>query len=414
MNTTSFIYYGYSRDTYRDCRPQIQLTNLKHMMFMNSWLLAVTLIFLGIRIYDNYAISSVFVRYNMNGLDRVGIGTFVCFFVLALIGEIYVILCLKNPKWQFQFFIYPSMLLMMGFSLLVSIAQPQKPAILFYVLLVLIAVSYIDTVINMSIALTVFSIAFWLSVQYGFSPLRFQQKPPSIVNEDIFYTALVLSLSLVLHYTRQRTRLQQFVTYLKNIQITNELEIKSSFDALTSLFNRARFMSMATEVLKSSHEDYIVVCLLDLDSFKQINDKLGHQMGDKALQITGRTITEGLGNFTETQDTDRNELARFSELALEQKLSFAGRLGGDEFIVMIRGESDREGAKARLQAILDSLNAVSFGELNGIHASFGVTEITADDNDIDKVYNRADDALYQSKRAGKNQITFSETKGGQV
>ncbi|MCR5012286.1 MAG: hypothetical protein K6A72_08085, partial [Lachnospiraceae bacterium] len=62
MNTTSFIYYGYSRDTYRDCRPQIQLTNLKHMMFMNSWLLAVTLIFLGIRIYDNYAISSVFVR----------------------------------------------------------------------------------------------------------------------------------------------------------------------------------------------------------------------------------------------------------------------------------------------------------------------------------------------------------------
>ena len=411
MNTTSFIYYGYSKDTYRDCRPQIQMTNLKHMMFMNSWLLAVTLIFLGIRIYDNYAVSSVFVRYNMNGLDRVGIGTFVCFFVLALAAEVFVILSLKDPRWRFNFFIYPSMLLMMGFSLLVSIAQPQKPAILFYVLLVLIAVSYIDTMVNMGIALSLFSIIFWLSVQYGFSPMRFQQKPPSIANEDIFYTVLILSLSLVLHYTRQRTRLQQFVTYLKNIQITNELEIKSSYDALTSLFNRARFMSMATEVLKGSHEDYMVVCLLDLDSFKQINDKLGHQMGDKALQITGRTIAEGVGNLTKTLDDDKNELARFSERVMEQKLSFAGRLGGDEFILLIRGENDREAAKARLQSILDRLNAVEFGDLHGIHASFGVTEIVPGDNDIDKVYNRADDALYQSKRAGKNQITFSEAKG---
>ncbi|MBR4542806.1 MAG: GGDEF domain-containing protein [Lachnospiraceae bacterium] len=411
MNTTSFIYYGYSRDTYRDCRPQIQLTNLKHMMFMNSWLLAVTLIFLGIRIYDNYAVSSVFVRYNMNGLDRVGIGTFVCFFVLALVAEVFVILSLKDPRWRFNFFIYPSMLLMMGFSLLVSIAQPQKPAILFYVLLVLIAVSYIDTMVNMGIALTFFSIIFWLSVQYGFSPMRFQQKPPSIANEDIFYTVLILSLSLVLHYTRQRTRLQQFVTYLKNIQITNELEIKSSYDALTSLFNRARFMSMATEVLKGSHEDYMVVCLLDLDSFKQINDKLGHQMGDKALQITGRTIAEGVVNLTKTLDDDKNELARFSERVMEQKLSFAGRLGGDEFIMLIRGENDREAARTRLQSILDRLNAVEFGDLHGIHASFGVTEIVPGDNDIDKVYNRADDALYQSKRAGKNQITFSEAKG---
>ena len=241
--------------------------------------------------------------------------------------------------------------------------------------------------------------------------MRFQQKPPSIANEDIFYTVLILSLSLVLHYTRQRTRLQQFVTYLKNIQITNELEIKSSYDALTSLFNRARFMSMATEVLKGSHEDYMVVCLLDLDSFKQINDKLGHQMGDKALQITGRTIAEGVGNLTKTLDDDKNELARFSERVMEQKLSFAGRLGGDEFIMLIRGENDREAAKARLQSILDRLNAVEFGDLHGIHASFGVTEIVPGDNDIDKVYNRADDALYQSKRAGKNQITFSEAKG---
>ena len=46
------------------------------------------------------------------------------------------------------------------------------------------------------------------------------------------------------------------------------------------------------------------------------------------------------------------------------------------------------------------------GELKGIHGSFGVTEIRTSDRDMDSAYNRADDALYESKRAGKNRITF--------
>ncbi|MBO6133220.1 MAG: diguanylate cyclase [Lachnospiraceae bacterium] len=54
------------------------------------------------------------------------------------------------------------------------------------------------------------------------------------------------------------------------------------------------------------------------------------------------------------------------------------------------------------------MNKVDFGDLHGIHASFGATNIVSKDQDIDDAYRRADDALYESKKAGKNQIHFRE------
>ncbi len=58
--------------------------------------------------------------------------------------------------------------------------------------------------------------------------------------------------------------------------------------------------------------------------------------------------------------------------------------------------------------MLYSLNQVRLNDLGGIHASFGVTEITLGETDMDGAYTRADGALYKSKRAGKNQIHFSD------
>ena len=197
--------------------------------------------------------------------------------------------------------------------------------------------------------------------------------------------------------------MQQFVTLQKNIQIQRELEIKSSFDALTSLLNRGRFFSLAANILSNPHDEYMVMCLIDLDEFKQINDKLGHQMGDKAIQVAGLTIIECL-------DIDLSEKWAFQEKVIKEKCSFPGRLGGDEFIVFIRGKKNRDEIMEVLQNILKKLNSVEIGELHGIHASFGVTEITENDRDIDAAYTRADEALYESKRAGKNQIRFMDAE----
>ena len=65
------------------------------------------------------------------------------------------------------------------------------------------------------------------------------------------------------------------------------------------------------------------------------------------------------------------------------------------------------GSRSLLAGVLEKLNAVRFEGLDGIHASIGITELKAGE-DIDAAYSRADEALYASKREGKNRIMFSE------
>ena len=77
-----------------------------------------------------------------------------------------------------------------------------------------------------------------------------------------------------------------------NHGIQKELEVKSSFDTLTGLLNRGRFFSIADELLKLGDGSHFSIALFDLDEFKEINDSMGHQMGDKVIQIAGRTIID--------------------------------------------------------------------------------------------------------------------------
>ena len=101
-------------------------------------------------------------------------------------------------------------------------------------------------------------------------------------------------------------------------------------------------------------------------------------------------------------------MTSISEWNLSNKITIAGRLGGDEFILLIRGCISQKEVSEFLKNILESLNSVRFDGLNGIQASLGVTQISSSDKNIDNAYKRADDALYKSKRLGKNQIQFAE------
>ena len=123
-------------------------------------------------------------------------------------------------------------------------------------------------------------------------------------------------------------------------------------------------------------------------------------MGDKVIQTVGKILMKNL------QISKEDNI--ISDWKLEDHQCIAGRLGGDEFIIFLRGMKSKEDVCHLLQKILDSLNEVRFDNLDGIHASFGATELSASDKDIDNAYKRADEALYESKRAGKNQIHFGE------
>lgn len=373
--------YGYYKDNYNDCIDMIRQTNLRHVAILNRWFLIVNIFFLV------FSIMSIFgVRSSMTPFYAVFLGISVLFEVMMFVFR-------KSVQKYSLPIIYINMCIVMIYGILASVAQPYMAATFFIVLIVVIAISYIDTMARMTIALVVFTAAFLIA--------SYTQKAMTIAFQDTYNSLLCLSLAVTLHFAFQRTRMQQFITHQKNVQIQRELEIKSSFDALTSLLNRGRFFAMAGSVLRGYHNEYMALCLLDLDEFKQINDKLGHQMGDKAIQIAGNTITE-------VMEIDLKEKWSFQERAVRNGLSFAGRLGGDEFIVFIRGKSKKEEILTLMQEMLKKLNQVDYGELKGIHASIGITEILEQDMDIDDAYRRADEALYESKRAGKNQIHFSK------
>jgi len=263
---------------------------------------------------------------------------------------------------------------------------------MFLVLLSLTALSYIGNMAIM-ISVSIVGVGIFLTTSYLY-------KTFSIAYNDTYNAVVVMTLVFGLHYTFQRTRVSQFILYQRDLQIQRELEIKSSFDALTTLLNRGRFFAITEEILRSKPNEYITLCILDLDEFKGINDNLGHQMGDKVIQTVGKTLIKQLGIESYISEM-------ISSWDLKPKISIAGRLGGDEFILFIRGKKTQDEVRELLQNILDSLNKVQFDRLNGIHASLGVTEITSTDRDIDNAYKRADTALYESKRAGKNQIHFS-------
>ena len=379
-------YYGFDRESYYECMDLIKSTNRKHIFILNTWFSGINALYL------------VFAFFNLFGVTIERVWFYALFMVLSLALDIILAFFPKFGEKYSRLFVYLSMILMSVYGIMFSVMRPYMPATMFLILISMVSLSYTDKMFRM-ISMTV--IAFG-----AFIATSFMYKTFSIAYNDTYNAVIVMILAVSLHYMFQRTRIQQFVLYQKDLQVQRELEVKSSFDSLTSLFARGRFFSIAEEVMRSYNGEYIALCLLDLDGFKEINDRLGHQMGDKAIQVAGKTILEVF-------EIDESEKWSFPERVLKAKGNFAGRLGGDEFIAVIRNCSKKEEVEALLNKLLSELNKVQFDSLSGIHSSIGVTAFSAEDIDIDHAYKRADDALYESKRAGKNQIHFYEemTKG---
>src|SRR3954469_70444 len=156
-------------------------------------------------------------------------------------------------------------------------------------------------------------------------------------------------------------------------------------DPLTGLLNRRAFLQDAESLLQQqvARERPIAVLLIDLDHFKSINDRFGHAVGDKVLQIFARTMRAGL---------------RQSDLV--------GRLGGEEFTVVLADASvDNAYLVAdRLRRTFAVNAAVVDGEALHATASVGVSVIVDPRQDLAKLITLADQALYLAKARGRNRV----------
>ena len=155
----------------------------------------------------------------------------------------------------------------------------------------------------------------------------------------------------------------------------------SQQDDLTGLLNRRRTAELIeNEIQRASRYDTIFsAILMDIDHFKAVNDRFGHQAGDEVLI----KITEVIRSMVRATD-------------------FVGRWGGEEFLIILP-ETDMGGGLSLAEKIRTGLESAYLGEIGRRTASFGVTAFRSGD-DIGAIIARADAGLYAAKRGGRNRV----------
>ncbi|MEW8615979.1 MAG: sensor domain-containing diguanylate cyclase [Candidatus Thiodiazotropha endolucinida] len=171
-------------------------------------------------------------------------------------------------------------------------------------------------------------------------------------------------------------------------QAFRKLQQYATTDDLTGLANRRELDKVALREFKRATRftRHLSVLMLDLDHFKSINDTYGHNIGDSVL----RHVADMCVGSIRGQD-------------------FMARYGGEEFTILLP-ETDIENGSKLAQRICDKIAAMPYQEgqqLISITVSVGASEIEDGDIDFNDLLNRADKALYEAKKRGRNQVVIS-------
>ena len=171
---------------------------------------------------------------------------------------------------------------------------------------------------------------------------------------------------------------------IQNATMYEFIDTLSRIDPLTGLANRREFdRLLLQEVVRSrqSGQSFSLI-MADLDHFKQVNDRFGHQEGDRALQQIGRLI----------------------QLVPKRATDAAFRIGGEEFAVLM-GNTDKTGAvglSETLRGVTEGARFLPTGE--AVTISLGVATFPGDGEDAATLIAAADRALYQAKAGGRNRV----------
>jgi diguanylate cyclase (GGDEF)-like protein len=183
-----------------------------------------------------------------------------------------------------------------------------------------------------------------------------------------------------------------FTDVTNHINIVRDLEIEASTDSLTGLLNRRTFFTMAdmllNEAIKEGSDTSLI--MIDIDHFKDVNDRYGHQAGDHVLREVSRIIS--------SQIRGKDIIARY---------------GGEEFVILLPSITSEAAISAanRICAAIRLYDLNAEGSIIHLTVSIGVTS-TNDQNhlEINKMIFNADKALYDAKQVGRDRVCFRAAK----
>ena len=170
----------------------------------------------------------------------------------------------------------------------------------------------------------------------------------------------------------------------------HEMELLARHDPMTGLPNRRLFQERLDEALARAHRSRqrFAILFIDVDKFKHINDRFGHEAGDQVLKVIAQRLLE-----------------------LTRKVDTVARLGGDEFVVLLDSTESQESIAAFADKLIDNVNQpIPYdGMLLDVGFSVGISQYPDHGSTANELLSNADAAMYQAKSAGSSGYHFSNT-----
>ena len=207
---------------------------------------------------------------------------------------------------------------------------------------------------------------------------------PLISHKGVIGALVVRTCSSLVRYTKEDKDLLQFIstqvaTAIERKQVETRLRHMAGHDALTDLPNRTLFNDQCDTALKRAHRhgDHLALMFLDLDEFKNVNDTLGHEFGDRLLREVARRLSR---------------CVRESDLV--------GRMGGDEFTVLLTDIHEPDFVNSIVGKIRAAVSApMEFGgRTMEVSVSIGVAVYPEHGHDREQLFRHADASMYAAKK----------------
>lgn len=217
---------------------------------------------------------------------------------------------------------------------------------------------------------------FWICSYYT--------KDKALFLYDLLHSLMGMVGGMGISWSLSHSKITNMISNQKLKETNEALYYNTITDALTGLPNRARTMTVLTNLIEHPTKKFLICMVLDIDHFKEYNDTYGHPEGDALLSCLGELLTKH---------------SRSNKLLL-------GRIGGEEFMALCEADSEGYGKKQAIrlrQAIQDM--TISHKQSNVTHnitVSIGLFVAPTESEIIQKAYILADNALYHAKNNGRN------------
>lgn len=215
-------------------------------------------------------------------------------------------------------------------------------------------------------------------------------------NHDLRRSAISMAIGITILFVLVGILLFRRISIQMGGEVST-LDDKAKYDQLTKVYNKTAFYDEVQARLDQAMQERIIAfAMVDVDNFKQINDRLGHDYGDKVIVRMGRVLRQVLHEDV-----------------------YIGRMGGDEFALYreysvkdgMDVEKVKQAASENIKNVMVAFNEEFEKERTSCNISLSIGVCVEEDNlrmKYDKLYVKADQALYVSKRSGKNRMTIYE------